>query len=97
MGLLLGTPLRAGRSMGVWDTQSSSHRLSDGRQSQTMTLLRGGVTAHQIGWLNKDKILFIGSSRTKSRRLYAWDLLVPGRLVLPGTFRFYYNGQTSSV
>lgn len=92
----------AGCGMGARGNSSPSRTLSDGSFRWTLTRLEGATAETQIGWLDNETVLFIGSNDSADgspeiRGLYAWNQKSPARLVLADAYRFCYDGKTWTV
>lgn len=78
---------------------SPSRTLSDGSFRWTLTRLEGATPETQVGWLDNDTVLFIGSNDSTDgspeiRGLYAWNRKSPARLVLANAYQFCFDGKT---
>lgn len=78
---------------------SPSRTLSDGSFRWTLTQLEGATPETQVGWLDNDTVLFIGSNDSTDgspeiRGLYAWNRKSPARLVLANAYQFCFDGKT---
>ena len=78
---------------------SPSQTFTDGNFRWTLTRLEGASPERQVGWLDNETILFIGSndshgSTPEISGLYAWNRKGPARLVLPHAYRFCFDGKT---
>jgi hypothetical protein len=97
----LSTLVSACRPRSV-DNASPSQTFTDGNFRWTLTRLEGASPERQVGWLDNETILFIGSNDSyggtpEISGLYAWNRKGPARLVLPHAYRFCFDGKTWST
>jgi len=77
---------------------SPTRTFSDGAFRWTLTRLEGATPETQIGWLDDETVLFIGSNDSTNgspeiRGLYSWNRKSPARLVLADAYRFCFDGK----
>lgn len=78
---------------------SPSQTFTDGNFRWTLTRLEGASPERQVGWLDNETILFIGSNDSfggapEISGLYAWNRKSPARLVLAHAYRFCFDGKS---
>lgn len=88
-----------GCSLGSIGNASPSRSFSDGSFRWTLTRLEGATPDTQIGWLDNETVLFIGSNKSYNRSqeirgLYAWNRKSPARLILANAGRYCFDGKT---
>ena len=81
---------------------SPTRTFSDGNFRWTLTRLEGATPETQVGWLDDETVLFIGTKHSidgspEISGLYAWNRKSPARLVLPDAYRFCFDGKTWTV
>jgi hypothetical protein len=77
---------------------SPTRTFSDGAFRWTLTRLEGATPETQVGWLDDETVLFIGSNDSTNgspeiRGLYSWNRKSPARLVLADAYRFCFDGK----
>lgn len=106
LGLLIAlatlTPWMAGCRLGATGNASPSRTLSDGSFRWTLTRLEGATPETQVGWLDNETVLFIGTNHSTNGSpeitgLYAWNRKSPARLVLANAYQFCFDGKTWTV
>ena len=81
---------------------SPTRTFSDGAFRWTLTRLEGATPETQVGWLDDETVLFIGTKHSidgspEISGLYAWNRKSPARLVLADAYRFCFDGKTWTV
>lgn len=81
---------------------SPTRTFSDGAFRWTLTRLEGATPETQVGWLDNETVLFIGTKHSidgspEISGLYAWNRKSPARLVLANAYRFCFDGKTWTV
>ena len=81
---------------------SPTRTFSDGNFRWTLTRLEGATPETQVGWLDDETVLFIGTKHSidgspEISGLYAWNRKSPARLVLTDAYRFCFDGKTWTV
>lgn len=97
--LSISTTLTTGCRPGAQGNASPTHTYSDGDFRWTITRLEGATPETQVGWLDNETVLFIGTNHSTNGSpeisgLYAWDRKSPAKLVLADAYRFCFDGKT---
>lgn len=87
---------------GSHSNASPTRTFSDGSFRWTLTHLEGATPETQIGWLDDETVLFIGTKHSTEgspeiNGLYAWNRKSPARLVLADAYRFCFDGTTWTI
>jgi len=87
---------------GSHSNASPTRTFSDGSFRWTLTRLEGATPETQVGWLDNETVLFIGTKHSTDgsaeiNGLYAWNQKSPARLVLADAYRFCFDGTTWTI
>lgn len=87
---------------GSHSNASPTRTFSDGSFRWTLTRLEGATPETQVGWLDNQTVLFIGTKHSTDgsaeiNGLYAWNQKSPARLVLADAYRFCFDGTTWTI
>lgn len=87
---------------GSHSNASPTRTFSDGSFRWTLTRLEGATPETQVGWLDDETVLFIGTKHSTDgspeiNGLYAWNQKSPARLVLADAYRFCFDGTTWTI
>ena len=100
--LSISTSLTTGCRPGAQGNASPTHTYSDGDFRWTITRLEGATPETQVGWLDNETVLFIGTNHSTNGSpeisgLYAWDRKSPAKLVLADAYRFCFDGSAWTI
>lgn len=66
---------------------------TDGKLSWRTFEHRSLMTEHQLGWINNETVLLVGSRNPEGRGIYAWNPGSRPRMIVKGGYRFCFDGK----